>query len=169
MHSQVGIDDASVVGSARARTLGLLLTGAIALAALPAGGAAAASPAGYKQRMNAICRSYTPSIHKLERDATLAQKRGDQHRWGRDIGLVIGIALLESDRLLRVPVPVALKSEMTTPLRLLRAANAAAKNVLDAPHTTRAVFSALDRFDRLSTPVNRSLDAVGLRDCGSNQ
>jgi hypothetical protein len=133
------------------------------------GSAAAATPRAYKQRLNTICRSYTPAIRKLELDATRAQKRGDQHRWGRDVGKLVGISLLESDRILRTPVPAALRAEMATPLRLVRATNAQGKKLLNSAHTTKAVFAALDALDRLSVRANRALDAVGLRDCGSNQ
>jgi hypothetical protein len=152
------------------RTLNWLAGLAFAIAVgVSAPGAAPATHATYKERMNAICRTYTPTLHRVENDATRAEKAGDHKRWGRDVGMAVGISLLEIDRLLRVAVPQALEAEMARPIRLLRTTKVVGHSVLNSAHTTQAVLRALDQFAQISTRLDRSLDEVGLRDCGSNQ
>ncbi len=146
----------------------LALAAALALVSASAAGANAAA---YRAQVNAICRSYTPKLRTVAADMAAAQKAGDNKRWGYDVGYGLALALKEGLRVEHTPVPTDAKRQMVAPLRLLHTADVALQHALTAAVAgdTKTFTAEAAQVSKLSMPMNRAFDAVGLRDCGSNQ
>jgi hypothetical protein len=132
---------------------------------------AAQSPAGYRAGLNAMCRSNTVKLHTLGAEMARAQQANDSRTIAFDFGKLLGIALREDATIEATPVPAQLRTEMAPAQRLLKAADAIGRKALQdlaAGDGTGAV-AELKKLDPLQRPINRNLDAAGLRDCGSNQ
>jgi hypothetical protein len=152
--------------------IGVALTAA-ALASSVVGVASAgvSNAAAYRGRVNALCRFYTPKFKSVERDMAAANKAGDVHRYAYDVGLLIGISYAQGIRIEQTPVPADARTVMapvlrqlhSVDLRLLRITTIALKGDL------QGVISETKKLGGVSTSLNRSFDAVGLRDCGSRQ
>lgn len=156
--------------SRRAGTLGAVVLAVAAFTAASAFGAHA-NFAQYRTKVNAVCRSYTPRIKRLEATMTAAQKAGNNRKVAEELGVLIGITLGEGTRIEGIPVPPDGRKRMAKPLRLLRSADTHARNLLRAAAAgdQTGMVTELTALDRASAPLNRAFDAVGLRDCGSNQ
>lgn len=102
---------------------------------------------------------------------TAAQKAGNNRKVAEELGVLIGITLGEGTRIEGIPVPPDGRKRMAKPLRLLRSADTHARNLLRAAAAgdQTGMVTELTALDRASAPLNRAFDAVGLRDCGSNQ
>jgi hypothetical protein len=143
----------------------------IAAVAVSSSSAASANLTQYRSKVNALCRSYTPKMKRVEADMLAAQKAGNEQRVAFDIGVLIGASLTEGTRVEAVPVPVDARTIMAKPLRLLRNVDAHARRLLQAAAagdqaTTAAELTAIQR---VAPPLNHAFDVAGLRDCGSNQ
>lgn len=146
---------------------------AFAIAAVSAAGVVAATSnfAQYRTKVNALCRSYTPGIKRVEAAMTAAQKAGNNQKVAYELGVLIGISLAEGMRVEAIPVPADGRTRMAKPLRLLRSADAHARKMLTAAAAgdQATTVSELAALQRAADPLNHAFDAVGLRDCGSNQ
>jgi hypothetical protein len=127
--------------------------------------------AQYRTKVNALCRSYTPRIKRIEATMTAAQKAGNNQKVAEELGVLIGTSLAEGTRVEAVPVPADGRKRMAKPLRLLRSADAHARKLLReaAAGDQTGVVTELTALDSAAAPLNHAFDAVGLRDCGSNQ
>ncbi|HEV7132446.1 MAG TPA: hypothetical protein VGN27_01790 [Gaiellaceae bacterium] len=127
--------------------------------------------AAYRSQVNALCRSYTPRMKRVETTMTAARAAGDVHRFGYDLGVLMGLALREGLQVEKTPVPADAAARMVRPLRQLQTIDAQLARVvqraLDGDEAGVAVETL--RLGKLQVPLNASFDAVGLRDCGSNQ
>jgi hypothetical protein len=154
------------------RRAGVLATALLSVAVVAtAAVAATANFAQYRTKVNALCRSYTPRIKRVEATMTAAQRAGNNRKVAEELGVLIGISLAEGTRVERVPVPADGQKRMAKPLRLLRSADTHARKLLTAAAAGNqaGVVTELTALDSASAPLNRAFDAVGLRDCGSNQ
>jgi hypothetical protein len=144
-----------------------LIVGVLATAAI----AATANFSEYRTKVNALCRSYTPRIKRVEATLTAAQKAGNNKKVAYELGVLVGMTLAEGTRIERIPVPADGRKRMARPLRLLRTADTHARNMLAAAAAGNeaGVVTELTALDAASRPLNRAFDAVGLRDCGSRQ
>lgn len=144
---------------------------AAAFAAAVTATAAGSNAVAYRAQVNAICRSYTPRFHQLESDMTKAKSAGDVHRYAYDLGVVLALTLKQGLRVERTPVPADARARMTVPLRLLHAADLQLRRTLTvAVNGDSAGFvTEAAKLAKVAAPLNRSFDAAGLRDCGSNQ
>jgi hypothetical protein len=147
-------------------------TAAVGMLLGPAAATAAKRNASaYRAHINALCRSYTPKFKRVEADMAAAKRAGDSHRYAYDLGVVLGLTLKQGTRIEHTPVPVDARTQMAKPLRLLHRVDLQLRQVLtvalagDVP----AFQAESAKLARLSAPLNQSFDAVGLRDCGSNQ
>jgi hypothetical protein len=133
--------------------------------------AATANFAQYRTKVNALCRTYTPRIKRVEATMTAAQKAGNNQKVAYELGVLIGISLAEGRRIEGIPVPADGRKKMARPLRLLRSADTHARNVLAAAAAgdQATTVTELAALQRAAAPLNRAFDAVGLRDCGSKQ
>jgi len=146
----------------------------IALAALGlAAGAAAATPtpAAYRAHLNALCRTYTPSMKRAKTDLVSAQKANDAHGVGVALGRLLALGLSEDGKIEAVPVPPAMRTQMNPILSRLRAIDAHARLAIAkaAAGDGAGMGAELGAIQRLGTGLNERTDAAGLRDCGSNQ
>lgn len=143
----------------------------VLLSVFVAGASAAPSPAGYRAGLNAMCRSNTVKLHTLKADMTRAQQANDTRTVAFDLGALLGVGLREDAAIEAAPVPAQLRTEMAPAKRLLRAADAIVRKALQAlaAGDGTGTVAELERLGSLDRPVNRYLDAAGLRDCGSNQ
>ena len=84
---------------------------------------------------------------------------------------MLGESYAESVILERTPVPPDMKAQMALPLRLVHQGAVQLRAVLKLALANQidAAVRATAPLGKLSAPTNRALDAVGLRDCGSNQ
>ena len=152
----------------------LLPIGALlAIAALTALGATAAATgfSAYRSQVNAICRAFTPKLKRLESDMEAAQRKGDKHRYAYDFGAILGLSLRQGVRIENTPVPSDGRARMARPLRLLHTADGQLRNAITAATSGDAnrFTSELTKLTKITGPLNRSFDAVGLQDCGSRQ
>ena len=118
-----------------------------------------------------MCRSNTVKLHTLKADMTRAQQANDTRTVAFDLGALLGVGLREDAAIEAAPVPAQLRTEMAPAKRLLRAADAIVRKALQAlaAGDGTGTVAELERLGSLDRPVNRYLDAAGLRDCGSNQ
>jgi hypothetical protein len=144
---------------------------AVALAVTASGAAAVWNARTYRAHVNGICRGYTPRFKQVEADMVKARRARNEHRYGYDIGFLLGMSLRQGVAIERTPLPADARTQMAKPLHLLHRVDVQLRNVL-----ATVVAGDAGRFQvelinlqRLSAPLNRELDAVGLRDCGSNQ
>jgi hypothetical protein len=147
----------------------IVLAGILLLAA--AASAAAATPAAYKASLNGLCRSYTPKFKLLETRMTRAVRAKDAHAYGLYLGAYLALGLQQDVRIERTPVPAALRALMSPILRTLRAADTHLRGAIAAARRgdDKGISLELTRAAKVAAPLNRMLDAAGLRDCGSNQ
>ena len=144
----------------------------VCLAALiAAASASAATPAAYRASVNGICRGYTPAGKKLEAQMTKAQASNDPVAYGVALGRLLLLNLEQDRRIEAMPVPPALKTQMTPILTRLKSIDAHSRAALTAARAgnSKAMVTQLLTIGDLAKPLNRQLDAAGLRDCGSNQ
>jgi hypothetical protein len=136
-----------------------------------AGASAAQSPAGYRAGLNAMCRTNTVKLHMLRAEMTRAQQANDTRTVAVDFTALLGIGLREDATIEATPVPAQLRTEMAPAQRLLKAADAVVRKALQdlAAGDGAGAVAELKKLGPLTRPVNRYLDAAGLRDCGSNQ
>lgn len=154
------------------RRAGILGAVGVTFAVLAAAALGAdANFAQYRTKVNAVCRSYTPRIKRVEATMTAAQKAGNNRKVAEQLGVLIGISLAEGTRIEGIAVPADGRKRMAKPLRLLRSADTHARNLLRAAAAgdQTGVVTELTALDNAAAPLNRAFDAVGLRDCGSNQ
>jgi len=145
---------------------------AIACLGLAAGAAAATpSPAAYRTHLNAVCRSYTPGLDRAEASLSKAQKANDARGLGIAIGQLLGLGLAEDAKIVGTPVPAAMQAQMAPILSRLRTIDAHARLAISkaAAGDGKGMGAELAEIGRLSSGLNKRLDAAGLRDCGSNQ
>lgn len=140
-------------------------------AATPAAGATRQNGASYKRAANAICRSFTPKAHSIDADVKRAEKRHNAQRVGYDFGALIAVQLAEDAQLEQLSVPADIKAQMARPLKLLRAIDAEGRRVFvrSLAGDPKALMAEIAKLVKIAKPLDRSLDRVGLRDCGSNQ
>ncbi len=147
-------------------------TAAVAGLVLAAGAAAATpSPTAYRSQVNALCRSYTPALRKTKADLSKAEKAKDERGIGLAIGELLGIGLAEDGKLERTPVPTAMQTQMMPILGLLKTIDGHARRAISkaAAGDGAGMGAELTTIGRLSTGLDKRIDAAGLRDCGSNQ
>jgi hypothetical protein len=149
----------------------LAIAAATALASAAATGAAGSNAAAYRAQVSAICRSYTPKLRSLEADMAAAKKAGDTGRYGYDAGYILALALKEGLRVEHAAVPTDAQRQMVAPLRRLHSVDVVLRRTLAAAVAgdSRAFAAGAVQVAKLAAPLNRQFDAVGLRDCGSNQ
>jgi hypothetical protein len=147
-----------------------LLTACLAALTVLAG-ASAATPAGYRAQVNAICAPYTPKVKRLKAQLTAAQKAQDGQAYGLALGQVIVLQLTEDAQIERVPVPAALAGQMSRILTRLKAIDGHLRLTLAAARagSTNALVAQLQSVNTLAKPLNGWLDAAGLRECGTRQ
>jgi hypothetical protein len=164
------VADTTPVGTLR-KTSAAAATLTVLISVFAAVASAAQSPTGYRARQNAMCRSNTVKLHALKAEMTRAQQANDTRAIVFDLGELLGIGLREDATIEAAPVPAQLRTELAPAQRLLKAADAIVRRALhdlDAGDGTGAV-AELNKLGPLEPPINRYLDAAGLRDCGSNQ
>jgi len=144
---------------------------AVALVAATAALAGSSDAAAYRAQVNAICRSFTPTFTRLENDMAAARRAGDSRRYAYDVGALLALTLKETVRVQKAPVPPDARERMAAPLRLLHTVELQLRRTITAAVNADAQgFAAeLKRLTRVAAPLNKSFDAAGLRDCGSNQ
>jgi hypothetical protein len=144
---------------------------AAAFVLLALGASTAAGSTTYQSRVNALCRSYTPRLSAAEAQMTKARAAGDLHTSAYYLGVVMGLTLTEGRRVEATPVPASLKPRMARPLRLLHSADTTLQTALQrAVAGDAAGFQAAAvTLGKIGPNLNAAFDAVGLRDCGSNQ
>ena len=142
-------------------------------AAIATGGAAAADAnfAAYRAHVNGICRSYTPTLKRLEADMTKARRAGDQQRLASDFGAILGMSLVQGVRIEKMPVPADGQARMSGTLRLLHKVDLQVRRTIATASSgdPNGFRTQLVTLAKVSAPMNHSFDAVGLQDCGSHQ
>ena len=149
----------------------VFLAAVAALVAAAGATAAAANFAAYRAQVNGICRSYTPKFKKLEADMVSAKRAGDAHRYAYDFGAILGLGLRQGVRVEKTPVPADARARMAPTLRLLHASDAQLRRTILAATSgdPDGFKTQLLKLAKVSAPLNRSFDSVGLQDCGSRQ
>ena len=143
----------------------------VVLLAVTVATATAATPTQYRVRVNGICRSYTPTGKVLEAQMTKAENAKDYVAWGVALGKLLVLNLAQDSRIEAVPVPTALKTKLAPILARLKKIDAHTRTALADARAgkSQALLSELLTIGELAKPLNKQLDAAGLRDCGSNQ
>jgi hypothetical protein len=136
---------------------------------------AAAANAGdvdaYRAKVNRLCRTYTPQVHRLAGDIAGAKKAQDAHRLAYDIGALLGLQLKEGAQLERMPLPAGADSQLRSALRLLHDVDAQARRTLSSAVAGDSAGFAREmaKLTTLARPLNHRFDIAGLADCGSRQ
>jgi len=148
-----------------------LLVLALLLAAVLSSTAAAATPAQYRARLNAMCRANTVQIRLVEAELRRAQAAQDARGLGIALGKLIGITLRQDARIEATPVPPALRTKMLPTIRILERADAVMRKLVGDAAAGRGteILAGFRRLEAMAPTVNRRLDAAGLRACGSGQ
>jgi hypothetical protein len=144
---------------------------ALALSTCATAASAAPSPAAYRSGLNAMCRSTTATMSQLLAKMKRAQQAKDWHAYGFALGQLLRAGLREDETIEATPIPTRLRPQMVPAIRLLEHADAMirqAVRLFEAGNLSGGV-AELKKLDSYTGPVNRYLDAAGLRDCGSNQ
>jgi hypothetical protein len=141
------------------------------LAAVCVTTASAATPAAYRTKVNGICRSYTPKLKQIDAQMSTAQTKNDFVAFGVALGKLLTLSLQQDAKIEAVPVPAALQPRMRPILALLRKIDTHARAALKDAQTAKAkeMLNELLTIGDLAKPLNKQLDAAGLKDCGSNQ
>jgi hypothetical protein len=144
---------------------------AVALSVFVATAIATPTPAAYRTGLNAMCRKSTVAIAKLAVELRRAQQAKDWHRFGFVSGEMLGVGLREDATIEATPIPAQLRPQMVPAIRLLKKADAMIRQAIRmfVAGDGAGGVAELKKIQPLSAPVNRYLDAAGLRDCGSNQ
>ena len=142
-----------------------------ALVAAATATATGSNAAAYRAQVNAICRSYTPKLKSLEADMAAAKRAGDDHRYGYDFGFALALTFKQDLRVEKTPVPADARHQMAAPLQLLHTVDLQLSRTLAAAVAGdgQAFATESAKLAKISAPLNRRFDTVGLRDCGSNQ
>jgi hypothetical protein len=142
-----------------------------ALVLAAAGAASAATPAAYRTKVNGICRSYTPKFKTVEAQMRKAEAAKDYTGYGVALGKMLVLGLNQDLRVEAVPVPAALKTTMAPIIARMKKVDVYVKAALGdaAQGYVTAMLADLKKIDQVGAPLNRMLDAAGLKDCGSNQ
>jgi hypothetical protein len=133
-----------------------------ALVALLAATAASASThAQYKAKLDAICRSYTPKLHREQTHLDTPQ----------GLARLATLAVAQDDALLKQRVPTALVKSMRPLFVQLRLFDREAKAALRAAHSGEPAASLhyLLRMQAALRPLDKLFDSRGLRACGTEQ
>jgi len=151
-----------------------LLVSLVALlggALLGATTASAATPTAYRAQVNRICRGYTPTGQKIETAMKQALAKKDYRAYGVALGELLILNLGQDRKIEAVPVPVALKPQMTPIIARLKKIDTHTQLALLRARQgdTTGLAAELDAIGALAKPLNAVLDKAGLRDCGSNQ
>jgi hypothetical protein len=143
----------------------------VAAATISAAVAGPANATTYRSQVNGICRSYTPRLKRVEAQMRSAIAAGDRHAYAYDVGVLVGISLVEGVRVEKTPVPADSTQRMVRPLRLLHSTDGQLRRVVARALAgdLAGVLAQAAPLAKLQGPLNSSFDAVGLRDCGSNQ
>jgi hypothetical protein len=146
-----------------------LLTALVALLVAPA--ATASTPAEYRAKVNSICRTYTPTFKKLEATMTQAQKANNQQAYGVALGKLLVLGLVEDARIEKEAIPTALRAQMTPIFTRFKKIDVHVRAALAAAQASdpKAMSRQLKAAATIGEGINATLDAAGLRDCGSNQ
>jgi hypothetical protein len=136
-----------------------------------ASAAAVSSAQAYRERLNGVCRGYTPTLKRVEADALRARKAGNGNRVFFDLGLSVELALREDAAIEAVPVPAELQSRMRPILSRLRTIDNHARGFVARAGAgdPGGALTEMATIGRLARPLDAMLDRAGLRDCGSNQ
>ena len=136
-----------------------------------AAGAATPGPAAYRSQLNALCRSYTPSLRKANADLVKTEKTKNDRAIDIALDTLIKLDLAQDAKIEGTPVPTALRTQMTPILSTLRVIDGHARSAIAKAVSGDGVGMAaeLDKIGPLAKTLNKRLDAAGLRDCGSNQ
>jgi hypothetical protein len=120
--------------------------------------------------VNKICRSYTPRLQRLDADVAKAVRAGNGNRAATDFRRLLQLTLAETVDIQRVSVPSDARAQMRRPLRLLHGFQAQLRRVIAASRTSAAALQVeLETLAKVTPPLNRAFDSVGLQDCGSRQ
>jgi hypothetical protein len=133
--------------------------------------ASAQTPSAYRAKLNAVCRSYTPHFKAEGKKMARAVKRKDYERAGYFLGRIILLSLAQDSILETIPVPAAMRAQMTPILRLLVKADRHGLLALRKAQRgdNKGFIAEVDAVDKMIPEINRRFDRAGLRDCGSNQ
>jgi hypothetical protein len=144
---------------------------AVALSVFVATAIATPTPTAYRTGLNAMCRKSTVAIAKLTVELKRAEQAKDWHTFGFVSGQMLGVALREDATIEATPIPAQLRPQMVPAIRLLKKADAMIRQAIRmfVAGDGAGGVAELKKIQPLSAPVNRYLDAAGLRDCGSNQ
>jgi hypothetical protein len=143
---------------------------AVGLGTAGPGTAGATSFAQYRQHVNKICRSYTPRLKRLDADVARAVRAGNANRAAADFRRLLQLTLAETVDIRKVSVPAGARARMRRPLRLLHGFQVQLRRVIASSRTSAAALQLeLEKLARMTPPLNRAFDSVGLQDCGSRQ
>jgi hypothetical protein len=143
---------------------------ATALVAVSAAGAAS-TPASYRSHVNAICRGYTAKFKPIEADINRAQAAGDGRAFANALARLVVGDLAQHRDIERTPVPAAMSAQMAPIVRVFKRIDLHIRLAIAAARTgdSKGWNAELSAALKAAEPINRMLDAAGLRDCGSNQ
>jgi hypothetical protein len=154
----------------------LMVVSGLCAAILPATTAHAApgesaNAVAYRNHVNAICRSYTPGIRAAEAEMQTAQAAGEVHGYAYAVGVLVGITYRQGIRVEKTPVPTDAAARIARPLRLLHSLDIQLRKIVATAIAgdLAGVLAQVAPLEKLAGPLNKAFDAVGLRDCGSNQ
>jgi hypothetical protein len=157
------------------RNMGSLLACVLAAFAVGLGTAGPATAgsssfAQYRLHVNKICRSYTPRLQRLDADVARAVRAGNGNRAATDFRRLLQLTLAETVDIQKVSVPSDARAQMRRPLRILHGFQAQLRRVIAASRTSAAALQVeLETLAKVTPPLNRAFDSVGLQDCGSRQ
>lgn len=145
--------------------------GAALLGISAASAAASVSPAKFRAELNALCRTYSPKFKAAETSITKAQSAEDPLAYYAGFGRFFSLVLTEDSSIEIAVPPVPLKAQMARSVAALKAVDPVLHAGVHSAGTydAKGVASTVKKMNAAAGSINGSLDAAGLRDCGSNQ
>ena len=165
----------TLISRERAQAFGLRVCAASAaaccVALLGVSAASATSPARFRAQLNALCRTYTPKFKAAETAITKAQSAEDPLAYYAGFGRFFSLVLTEDSSIEIAVPPAPLKAVMARSVGALKSADPVLRAGVHAAgvYDAKGVASTVKKMNAVGGSINRSLDAAGLRDCGSNQ
>jgi hypothetical protein len=131
------------------------------------------TPAAYRAKLNAVCRTFTPRMRADWAKIAKAEKAKDWETYGYFYAHNLVLILAQDVLIEAVSAPAQMRREMLPILRMLAAGDCHIRLALRAAQKgdSKRFMAEANTLSKTvpEKKLNRLLDAAGLGDCGSNQ
>jgi hypothetical protein len=133
--------------------------------------AAAPAPAGYRAKLDALCRSYTPKLESLDRRMTRAARANEYPVAVDALRRRLMLVLAEDARIAKVPVPDEMRAQVRPLLVLLRTADVHMRRALGKAGAGNDLefFGEITKLDQVDSKIGKRFDRLGVSECAKHR